>query len=120
MYHQIFWGCVLSLAMSLNDGDHPDYSLYTEKSTDGSAALAAEPQVLHHSNGDRRPLILPVQDGREMEESFSQADAQVVLAALERAVGILRGQVQAEETERTWYGCLEIRINGKGRHCCIL
>ena len=94
--------------MSVGDCAGGDYKLFVGSGSESSVPLLDEPQVTHHSDGGHRPLRRPVRDGGEMEESFSQADSQLLLAALEKAVALLRGQVADEQSEAAWYGCLVV------------
>ena len=95
--------------MSIGDGAGVGYRLY-ETSTEGKGPLIAEVQVPDPSDSDQRPLTRPVEDGDGLEESLSHGDSQLLLAALEKAVVILRRQEQAEQSEATWYNYLQIRV----------
>ena len=89
--------------MSVGDRDGTTgYKPYVDSNTEDNAPLITEP---NHSDSIQTPLRRPVGDGAELEESFTQADSQLLLAALEKAVLLLRGQDHAEQAEATWYVC---------------
>ena len=98
--------------MSVVDSAGAGYRLYLDSSTEGDVPLIGEPQAINHSDSVHTPLTRPVRDDDELEESFSQADSQLLLAALEKAVVILGGQAQGEQSEETWYVCLQMCVKG--------